>query len=253
MLFLAALSLSGCGAYRKHICDSAATGAVPVVTLPVAVGDAESLGATARQNTVSNEDHHISDLVMRIVVKGSYPNDPSGLVTWASTMINVPFCDGARKSQVFNFVATDCAKTAQIAWYRLGHTPYEDGLSADKIVDRAKAGRYTLVMPLTAIYPDSDTTSGHLHWTDMMRPQPGDLLMFHLGSANPNHIDHTTIFVGPAGGGNFAAGGADETIYASSRPEFKFEVQDMTYLLMYQRVQQADPTNPVRIAIVRFK
>lgn len=218
------------------------------------MGNAESLGATARQNTVADEDHHISDLVMRVVVKGSYPSDSSGLLSWAAATINVPFCEGARKSQVLNFVAIDCAKTAQSAWYHLGHTTWNDAQSADQILDYAKTGKYTLVMPLTTIYPDADTTPGHTHWTDMVRPNPGDLVLFHLDSDNnPNHITHTTIFVGPAGGGHFAAGGADETIYASSLQAFNFSVQDKSYSIMYGRVQNAPTTNPIRIAIVRFQ
>ncbi len=227
----------------------------------IAVGNAESLGATARQYT--EDDCPISDLVMRIVVKGDYAtspySDPSGLLSWASTMINVPFCDGARPNQVLNFIAVDCAKTALSSWYRLGHTPYQAGYNADKLVELAQAGTYTLVMPPTPIYPDTDTTPGHIHWTDMATPQPGDLVIFDWPTMHGPQFDHTTIFVRAVSGSHFAANGADETIYASSNQSFKFEVQDKDYSVLYGLVQSF-PTRtdnpaglPVRIAIVRFK
>ncbi|MEI6703729.1 MAG: hypothetical protein WCL71_09385 [Deltaproteobacteria bacterium] len=240
-----------------------------VARYKVAIGTAESLGAAARQNTQGNEDHHISDLVMRIIVKGNYPQDSSGYLSWISTMINVPFCDGARKNQVLNYVATDCAKTAQAGWLRLKNTTasYDSNLSANTIVKKAQNGTFLMVMPPTAIYPDSDTTPGHMHWTDMTRPQPGDLVMFDWPTMGPprarkpqaGSFDHTTIFVGPAGGGHFAAAGADETIYASSAQDFSWSVKDKNYFNCYDAVQLApsrqdnQTQSPVWIAIVRLQ
>jgi len=224
----------------------------------VEYGCAESPGAQFRQNT--REDHRISDLVMRIIIKGDYPTE---YLRWASTFINVPFVDGSNPRQVDEYIAIDCADICLISWIRAGHSVSDfANQSAQSIVSRAQAGTYTMVLAPTAIYPESDTDAAHKKWSQISRPQPGDLIMWDWPGVKGATFDHATIYAGTDGPGNtLAADGSDHTIYAGSR-SFQYRVRSAAFNGiggdpgLWDRIQSApgqNPNLPVRISIIRLK
>ena len=139
----------------------------------VAFGTAESPGAQFRQNTV--EDYRIHSLVMRVIVKGDYPNS---YLKWASTFVNVPFVDGSHPRQVEEYIAIDCADTCLKSWIRAGNSvPDFSNQSAQSIVTKAQNGTYTMVLAPVAVYPETDTNPAHVKWSQISRPLPGDLII----------------------------------------------------------------------------
>ena len=228
----------------------------------VAFGTAESPGSQFRQNTV--EDHRISNLVMRVVIKGDYPN---AYLKWASTFVNVPFVDGSHPRQVDDYIAIDCADTCLKAWIRAGHsvTNFQNE-SAQSTVDKSGPGKkYTSVLAPTEVYPETDADPAHKKWSQITRPQPGDLIIWdwpYKTDQNGNVIgpdpkfDHATIYVGTDGGGaTLAADGSDKTIYAGSR-SFNYRVKSDTYKGLWDIIQSHGAGTrplPVRITIIRLQ
>jgi hypothetical protein len=217
----------------------------------VSFASMDSPGALFRQNTV--DDHRISDLVMRVVIKGAYATD---YLKWASSLINVPFVDGSHPKQVNNHIGIDCADTAMKAWSRLGH-PFED-ISAQQIVERGRVGIYTLVQAPIEVYPDSDTDPSHTKWSNISRPAPGDLIMFDWPTMPAGEdtrpesarvFDHTTIFVSPTGG---QLQKTDKTIYAGSGST-NYSVKDTTYETLWSIIQNPQSARPVKVSIIRLK
>lgn len=223
----------------------------------VTFGSAESPGAQFRQNTV--EDHRVSDLVMRVIVKGDYSTD---YLRWASTFINVPFVDGSHHRQVEEYVAIDCADTCLESWIRAGHAvPNFSNQSAQSIVTKAQQGTYTMVLAPSAVYPEADTDTAHLKWSQIERPEPGDLIIWDWPEVRQASFDHATIYVGTDGNGTaLSPDGSDKTIYAGAA-SFQYRVRSAAYNGingvpgLWNRIQSGGQGIylPVRIAIVRLK
>jgi len=120
---------------------------------------------------------------------------------------------------------------------------------------------YTMVLAPSAVYPETDTETEHLKWSQVQRPQPGDLIIWDWPEMHQANFDHATIYVGTDGNGTtLSPDGSDMTIYAGSA-SFQFRVRSAAYNGingvpgLWNRIQSGGQgiNLPVRIAIVRLK
>ena len=133
--------------------------------------------------------------MMRIISKGNYR-----MIIFAG--LHVHQCAFRRwqpSATVEEYIAIDCADT-YLKSDTSGHSVPALNQTAQSIV-KAQAGTISLVLPPTARYPETDTDPAHQKWSQMARPQPGDLIVWDWPAMHGATFDHATIYVGTDGAG----------------------------------------------------